>query len=71
MKKNMGAFDRIFRILVAVVAVNLYATDVVAGTWGIVMIVFAAVFLLTSFVGVCPLYLPFGISTLRRKMASK
>lgn len=71
MKKNMGSFDRIIRLVIAAVAVNLYVANVVTGTWGIVLMALAAVFLLTSFIGVCPLYLPFGISTLRKKFSSK
>jgi hypothetical protein len=68
MKKNMGTVDRVIRTLIAAIAVYLYMTDVVGGTWGVILIVAAVVFLLTSFVGVCPLYLPFGLSTLRRKI---
>ncbi|WP_094766821.1 YgaP family membrane protein [Pseudozobellia thermophila] len=39
----------------------------VTGTLGIVLLVLAAVFLLTAFVGFCPLYLPFGLSTCKRE----
>lgn len=63
MKKNMGSADRIIRILVAFVFVGLYFGGIVEGTLGIVLIVLAAVFVLTSFVSFCPLYAPFGIST--------
>lgn len=63
MKKNMGSLDRIIRIaLVALVAV-LYFTGVISGTWAIILGVVAVVLLLTSLVGVCPLYMLFGIST--------
>jgi hypothetical protein len=63
MKKNMGSADRIIRIILAAVIAILYFTDVVTGTLGIVLLVLAVVFVLTSLVGFCPLYLPFGIST--------
>jgi len=63
MKKNMGFTDRIIRILVAITFIILYVTGVVTGTWGIVLFVFAGIFILTSVFGVCPLYMPFGIST--------
>jgi hypothetical protein len=66
MKKNMGAIDRTLRLLVAVVFVVLYLTDVVTGTWGIIMLVIALMFVVTSFLSFCPLYLPFGISTCRK-----
>lgn len=60
---NMGAVDKVIRILVAVVIGVLYFTHVINGTLAIILMVLAVVFILTSFVGVCPLYLPFGIST--------
>lgn len=65
MKKNMGNLDRILRILVAVLFVVLYFTEVITGTWGIVILVLAGVFVLTSLISFCPLYLPFGIKTSR------
>ena len=67
MKKNMGIFDRVLRILAAVVLAILFFTGKVTGVWGIVILVFAAVFLLTSLVSVCPAYMPFGISTCKKK----
>lgn len=63
MKKNMGIADRIIRILAAIVLVILYFTGTVTGTLGIVLLVFAAVFVLTSIVSFCPLYAPFGLKT--------
>ena len=63
MKQNMGNLDKAIRIAVAVVIAILYFTHVIGGTLAIVLLVFGAIFLLTSAVGTCPLYLPFGIST--------
>lgn len=63
MKKNMGIADKVIRILVAIVIAALFFTNVITGTLGIVLLVFAAIFLLTSFVSFCPLYLPFGLKT--------
>lgn len=63
MKKNMGSADKIIRIILAVVFAALYFTGVVTGTVGIILVVLAAIFLLTSFISFCPLYAPFGIST--------
>ncbi|MCF8277345.1 MAG: DUF2892 domain-containing protein [Flavobacteriales bacterium] len=63
MKKNMGAADRIVRILVAAIFAVLYFTGTVTGTVGIILLVLGSVFFLTSVVSFCPLYLPFGIST--------
>ncbi|CAN5358254.1 hypothetical protein BH10BAC4_BH10BAC4_20330 [soil metagenome] len=67
----MGSADRIIRVIIAAIIIALYYTGVISGTLGIVLIVLSAVFVLTSFVSVCPLYLPFGLSTLRKKMAGK
>ena len=63
MKKNMGSADRIIRILIAAVLAGLYFGGVLTGTIGIVLLVVAGVFLLTSFVGFCPLYTLVGIKT--------
>ena len=63
MKKNMGTVDKVIRILVAIVIAILFFTNVISGTLGIVLLVLAAIFLLTSVVSFCPLYLPFGINT--------
>ena len=61
MTKNMGKVDRIIRVLAAVLFLVLYFTRVVSGTLGIVLIVLALIFLITSLVSFCPLYKLFGI----------
>jgi len=63
MKKNMGTIDRIIRVLIAAVIAILFFTNQINGTLGIVLIILAAVFLITSFISFCPLYLPFGLKT--------
>lgn len=63
MKKNMGSADKVIRILLAVVFAALYFGGVVGGAAGIALLVLAGVFVVTSSVGICPLYLPFGIKT--------
>ncbi len=67
MKKNMGSTDKIIRILLAIVFAALYFTGTVTGTWGIVLLVVAAIFLLTSLVSFCPIYPLLGINTLCKK----
>jgi len=66
MKKNMGGADRIIRVILAIVFAALYFTGTVAGTWGLVLVVLGGVFLPTSAVSFCPLYLPFGINTCKK-----
>ncbi|MEI6122566.1 MAG: DUF2892 domain-containing protein [Bacteroidota bacterium] len=67
MKTNMGIVDRVIRVLIAVVVTILYFTGVVSGTLAIVLLVLSGVFILTSIVGICPLYMPFGIKTNKSK----
>ena len=64
MKKNMGTIDRIIRILLAIVVVILYMTGSVTGIAAIILGILAFVFILTSLIGFCPLYVPLKISTI-------
>ncbi len=66
MKLNMGRYDRIIRVIIAVVFAVLYLTNVITGTLGIVLLALAAIFLLTSLVGFCPLYFPFRLTTKKK-----
>ena len=66
MKKNMGGADRVVRIIIAAVIAGLFFGKIITGTLGIVLLVLAGIFLLTSFVSFCPLYLPFGIQTCKK-----
>jgi len=59
----MGTIDRIIRILMVVVFAILYFKQVITGTLTIILGLVAVILLLTSLVGVCPLYLPFSIKT--------
>ncbi|WP_439129273.1 YgaP family membrane protein [Polaribacter sp.] len=63
MKKNMGSVDKTVRVIIAIVLGILFYTNVISGTLGIILLILAGVFVLTSFISFCPLYLPFGIST--------
>ncbi len=68
MKQNMGQTDKIIRVTAAVVIAVLWYFGVISGTLALILGAIAAIFILTSLVGVCPLYLPFGLSTLRKKL---
>ncbi len=63
MEKNMGGTDRLIRAVIAIVIFTLYYLNVISGWWGITLVVLAVIFLITSFISFCPLYLPFGIKT--------
>ncbi|MBN8836797.1 MAG: DUF2892 domain-containing protein [Sphingobacteriia bacterium] len=67
MKKNMGTADKAIRVLVAILFAMLFLTKTLEGTAGIILLVLAIVFLLTSFISFCPLYLPFGINTCKKE----
>ncbi|MGD8538695.1 MAG: DUF2892 domain-containing protein [Candidatus Aminicenantes bacterium] len=67
MKKNMGAADRIIRTILAIVVAILYFTNQITGIAAIILGIIAIIFLLTSFVGFCPLYAPFKISTRKKE----
>jgi Protein of unknown function (DUF2892) len=67
MKKNMGNTDRIIRVIAAILFSVLYFTGTVTGTIGLVLVIFGAVFLATSFISFCPLYTIFGMNTCEKK----
>ena len=69
MKANMGKVDRIVRIIVAILFSVLYFTKTVEGTLAYILLGLGGIFLLTSFVSFCPLYVPFKISTCKKKDA--
>ena len=59
----MGSADRIIRVLIAAVLAFLYFNGTISGTLGIVAVVAAVVFVATSLISFCPLYLLLGINT--------
>ncbi|MBF8295993.1 MAG: hypothetical protein HW389_2538 [Bacteroidetes bacterium] len=66
MKQNMGSVDRIVRVVFAVLVAVLYFTDSISGTVAIILGLFAVIFLATSAMGFCPLYVPFKLSTKKK-----
>jgi len=63
MKKNMGLYDKVIRVLIALILIVLYFTNVISGTLAIILLFVSAIFILTSLLGFCPLYIPFGLNT--------
>lgn len=63
----MGNMDKVIRVLIALVIGVLVFAEVLTGTLAIVLLVLAGIFVLTSVVGTCPLYLPFGASTCKKE----
>jgi len=66
MKLNVGTIDKIIRLILAAIIIILFVTHVITGTLGIILLIVAAIFALTSLIGTCPLYLLFGISTCKK-----
>ncbi len=66
MKKNMGIIDRIIRTLLAIVVLILYFTENISGIAAIILGLFAIIFILTSTISFCPLYVPLKISTRKK-----
>lgn len=62
----MGSVDRIVRIVLALVFAALIFTGTVSGVWAIILGILAVIFVATSFLSFCPLYLPFKLSTLKK-----
>jgi len=67
MKKNIGQVDRIIRLGLAVIVAVLFFTKQISGTAAIVLGILAVIWILTSFISFCPLYVPFKISTKKKK----
>jgi uncharacterized membrane protein YphA (DoxX/SURF4 family) len=69
MKKNMGSADRAIRLLLAAVLVILNFSGVISGVVGLIALVVAAVFTVTTLVGYCPLYSLIGVKTCKTNEA--
>lgn len=64
--KNVGNVDRLLRALIGVVAIILAFTMfhvMDGGVLGIIAVVVGVVMLVTAAIAMCPLYLPFKMST--------
>jgi len=67
MKKNMGSYDKLIRLGIAIVLIILYYKDVLIGTFGIIALIAALILTLTSLISFCPIYTIFGISSLKNE----
>ncbi|RYF99861.1 MAG: DUF2892 domain-containing protein [Chitinophagaceae bacterium] len=71
MKRNMGYADRIIRSVLALAIISLYAKGYIPETIGIVLLIVAAIFLVTSLFAFCPLYRLINVSTCSNKKAGE
>lgn len=67
MKKNMGTIDIIVRLVIAALVAVLYFMHVISGITGIILLIIAGVLIITSILGICPLYMVLGINTRGKK----
>jgi len=67
MKKNVGSVDKVIRLVLALIIIILAFVHVITGIWAIVLLILSAVLILTSLFSYCPLYVPFGINTSKKK----
>ncbi len=62
----MGSTDRMIRLLAAAMIIFFYLNGTISATTGVILGIVAGIFILTSFIGFCPLYMPFGFSTCKK-----
>ena len=67
MKKNIGKTDRIVRTVLAAVIFLLLVMGRVGGIFALILGIVAFALLFTVATGFCSLYIPFGISIIRKK----
>ncbi|HEX4849460.1 MAG TPA: DUF2892 domain-containing protein [Puia sp.] len=67
MKKNMGLTDKAIRLTLALIFIVLFFAQIVTGTAGIVLMLIAIIFMITSLVSFCPIYKFFGINTTKKE----
>ena len=71
MKRNMGRIDKIVRFTIAVAIALLVYYEIIEGALSYILLTLAAVFVLTSLTGFCPLYGLFGLNSCKMKKADK
>lgn len=71
MKQNIASYDRALRTLIALTVGILYLTNQITGIAAVLLGALAVIFLATSFVGFCPIYAAFKISTKRAKKTAQ
>lgn len=62
----MGIFDRVLRIILAIVVAILIYMETLTGTAAIVLGIISGIFLITSIFGICGLYYVVGVNTCKK-----
>lgn len=71
MKSNFGYIDRGARLFLAILIIDLYLINVLSGILALILLILAALFIITGFIGFCPVYNFFGISTKKKHLSTK
>jgi len=66
MEKNVGSADKTVRIIIGII-LFVFGLFYTAYWWGIVAIIIGAVLFVTGLLNRCPAYVPFKISTAKKK----
>lgn len=64
--RNVGGGDKTFRIVLGIV-LAMAAIFIESTAWTVILLVVAAIALITAFIGYCPLNALFGINTRKAK----
>jgi hypothetical protein len=67
MSINMGSTDKLSRLVIAIVLIVLYYTNVLKDSLGIIALVAALILTITSLIGYCPLYTILGLKTTKKE----
>jgi len=71
LKKNLGTFDRVIRLVIAVIIAIAYLSGWLHGIIGTILLVLAGIITITGLIGWCPIYAPFGLNTCKVKEIKK
>lgn len=63
MKNNIGSVDKITRLSIAIIVGILYYMELINGTIGLILGIFAALLFITSFISFCPIYRVLEVNT--------
>ena len=70
MKSNLNTTDKIVRMIVAIVVTVLSLTGIISGLAAIILLIIAAILVLTVYLNFCPVYHFLGISTKKKTIQS-
>lgn len=67
LKSNIGTADRTIRLLIAIVLIILFYTEVLPGIFGVIGLILALLLTVTSLITFCPLYKVLNLNSIFNK----